>query len=160
MVRFTSGPVINNYARIMLGDRTYAFNTLDADDGWCMVGRFRISHTTNIRADMFVTDALVNRIHIVADDLLGANWFLRTDNNSGLDNNVDSGVPTDTDWHVHRLEVTSGRAEHWMDGERINVTTVKIPTVVETGNVRCLSNAAASRYLDLDHWVVEPRNLL
>ena len=157
VLRLTAGAGVLFYARIMLGDRAYAFNSLDADNGWLMVGRFKISHTTSIRADMFVTDALVNAIHIIADTLYGANWYLKTDNNSGLDNVVDSGVPTDTDWHVHRLEVTSGRAEHWLDGQLINYTTVKIPTVVETGNVRCLANAAASRYMDLDYWETIPR---
>lgn len=160
VLRLTAGNVISDYARIMLGDSAYTFNTLDADDGWLMIGRYKLSHTTSILVDMFVTDALVNRIHVSADTDHGPNWYLRTDNNSGVDNWADSGVAIDTLWHVHRLEVTSGRAEHWLDGALINTTTVKIPTVVETGNVRCLARAAASRYADLDYWVVEPRNLL
>ena len=159
VVRLQTDANIADYARIMLGDQAYAFNTLDADEGWCMIGRYKLSHTTNILVDMFVTDALLNRIHVTADTTVGANWYLRTYDNIGLENWADSGVAIDTDWHVHRLEVTSGRAEHFMDGALINYTTVKIPTVVETGNVRCLARAAAVRYMDLDYWDVIPRNL-
>ena len=162
VLRLTAGNVISDYARIMLGDSAYTFNTLDADFGWFMVGRYKLSHTTSILVDMFVTDALVNRIHVAADTDHGPNWYLRMDNNSGVDNWADSGIAIDTAWHVHRLEVTSGRAEHWLDGALINYTTVKIPTVVETGNLRCLARAAfiAGRWMDADYWVVEPRNLL
>uniref|UniRef100_A0A6M3MBG5 Uncharacterized protein n=2 Tax=viral metagenome TaxID=1070528 RepID=A0A6M3MBG5_9ZZZZ len=34
---------------------------------------------------------------------------------------------------------------------------LRLTAVVETGNVRCLANAAASRYMDLDYWETIPR---
>jgi len=156
VARLQTDANIGDYARIMLGDSAYNFNTLDADEGWMMIGRYKLSHTTSILVDMFVTDALVNRIHVTADTSHGANWYLRTDNNSGLDNWADSGIAIDTAWHTHRLRATSGRVEHWMDGTLINYTTTKVPTVVETGNVRCLARANAARYMDIDYWTVIP----
>jgi len=159
VLRLTAGNVAADYARIMLGDRAYAFNTLDADDSWCMIGRYKLSHTTSILVDMFAGAPVNQHIHITADTAQGPNWYLRTFDGVGVDTFTDSGVAIDTAWHVHRLEVTSGRAEHWMDGERINYTTAKIPTIPQTGNVRCLARAAVSRYADLDYWIVEPRNL-
>jgi hypothetical protein len=154
--RLTSGNVLSDYARIMLGDRTYVFDSLDPDELFWLFGIYKLSHTTSILVDLFLTDALLNRIHITADTDHGNNWYIRTDNNSGVDAWADSGIAIDTAWHEHWMEVRSGYVGHWMDGVLVNETTTKVPIVVMTASFRCLSRAAASRYARLDFWGAIP----
>lgn len=157
VLRFLTGNVAADYARIMLGDSGYNMDSLDPDDGFELIGYWALSGTTSILGDMFVNAPSWNHIHITADTDHGGNWYLRTDNNSGVDAWADSGVAIDTDWHWHRLLAESGSAEHYLDGALINSTTTKIPTVPMTANMRCLARANASRYLDLDFWAVIAR---
>jgi hypothetical protein len=156
VARLLTGNVASDYARIMLGDATYATDDLDPDGGFWVIGYWKLSSTANILGDMFVCDINWNRIHVTADTTQGVDWYLRTDNNSGVDNWVDSGVAFDTAWHWHGLRVMPGKAEHWLDGELINGTTVKIPTVAMTASIRCLTRGAATRYMYLNFWGIIP----
>ena len=157
VLRLTAGNVIANYARIMLGDSAYSTNNLDPDNGFRLIGRFRLSSTTSILGDMFVNAPVVQHIHITADTDQGPNWYLRTyDDSGGADIFTDSGVAFDTAMHWHVLEVSTGYAAHWMDGSLINSTTTKIPTIPMTANVRCLARANASKYMDLDYFAAVP----
>jgi len=159
VVRLRAGAAVGAYGRLMLGEQTDLYDTLDPDEGFRMIGRWRISLVTDVLADMFVNAPAWNHIHIVADTAHGPNWYIRNDNNSGVDNWEDSGVAIDNGWHVHELSATSGRAEHLLDGALINVSTTKIPTVPMTPDMRCLARAAAARYIDMDWWTVRPQNL-
>jgi len=156
VMRLTSGVNVADYARIMLGDRLYAFDSLDPDDQFWLGGIIKLSHTTNILMDLFVNAPVNEHVHISADTNQGPNWYLRTDIGTGVDAWANSGVPIDTNWHEHWLEMRSGLARHWLDGAVINETTVKIPVIPMTANVRCLSRAAASRYARVDFWAAIP----
>jgi len=159
VVRLYAGAAVAAYGRLMLGEQSDLYDTLDPDEGFRIIARWKLSHTTNVLGDMFVNAPAWNHIHVVADTAHGPNWYIRNDNNIGVDNWEDSGVAIDTDWHVHELAATSGRAEHLLDGALINVSTTKIPTVPMTPDMRCLARAAAARYVDLDWWTVRPQNL-
>lgn len=156
VVRLTSGNVLSDYARIMLGDRNYLFDSLDPDERFWLGGIFQLSHITSILVDLFVNAPINELVHIAADTDQGPNWYLRTDVGTGVDNWVNSGVPIDTNKHEHWLEMRSGWAGHWLDNVLINETTVKIPAIAMTANFRCLSRAAASRYGRLDFFAAIP----
>lgn len=158
-VQLYAGAAAGAYGRLMLGEQTDLYDTLDPDEGFRLIGRWRISSTANILGDMFVNAPAWNHIHVVADTSHGPNWYIRNDDNSGVDNWEDSGVAIDTGWHVHELAATSGRAEHLLDGQLINVSVTKIPTVPMTPDIRCLARAAAAKDLYLDWWAVRPQNL-
>ena len=157
VLRLLTGNVAADYARIMLGDQTYATDNLDPDDGFELIGYWKLSATTSILGDMFVNAPVNEHIHVTADTDQGGNWYLRTFDGVGVDTFTDSGVAIDTDWHWHRLLVESQYAAHYLDGALINYTAVEIPTIPMTANMRCLARANASKYVDLDFCAVIAR---
>ena len=156
VLRLLTGNQVSDYARLMLGASSDLFDTLDPDNGFRLIGYWKLSSTASILGDKFVNAPAWNFIHITADTAIGANWMLRTDNNSGVEVQTDSGVAFDTDQHWHQLYVESGYAAHYLDGLLINSTTSKIPTVPMTADFRCLTRTTAVKYLDLDYWAVIP----
>jgi len=159
----TSGPAAANYANLRLGG---GYNTLDADEGWLMITRMRVSHTTDIAGDFGAFDGNIwNDVILVGINtaFIAANWIIVTRTGGGGWNAVNSGVAADTDWHWHAASVypiAGGRqVDYYLDGALIASTTVSVPTVVLEPVVRVNLGAAATRYNYLDVWDVIPRNL-
>lgn len=161
----TAGAGAGFFHYLWLGDAADGFATLDADIGWLMLARCRMSHITNIVGDFGALDSAHNNIIQagISTAAPAGNWLLVTRTGGGAVNNVNSGIAADTDTHWHALNVypiTGGRqVDYFLDGIQIATTTVSVPTIVLTPLARCRAVAAAARAVTLDYWGVIPRNL-
>jgi len=163
-VRLRGGAAAFRYQALWLGDKADNYDTLSAAYGWTMIGRFYISAITDIITDFGTWNAAANRrITARANTVLGVNWYLICQDGGGT-TIIDSGVATDTDPHVHRVDaypIGGGdyQVDWFLDGGLIVTNIANVPADVLTPIVRCQSNGGATRDLYLDHWEVIPKNL-
>jgi len=164
--RLTAGAGVGFYHLLWLGDAANTYPTLDADDGWVMTARMSISATTSMFGMVGARDAAYsNAIDCgLKTDSIADNWIIRTRTAAGAINIVDSGVAADTNPHSHALRVypiAGGlrQVDYSLDQLVIATTTVAVPTAALTPYIIGYAIAAASRYVDLDHWAIMPTNL-
>jgi len=164
--QLTAGAGVGFFHQLWLGDAADGFATLDADEGWVMMARFSLSHTTTIAGEFGVRDLAYNNTIDAGLNVgfLANNWIIKTRTGGGAINTVDTGVVADVSLHWHVLDVypiTGGlrQVDYFLDGARIATTTISVPIAVLTPYVQSYATAAAVRRVYLDFWAVIPRNL-
>jgi len=163
--RLSAAAAAGSYFRLWIGNPAgIGADTLDADEGWVMLVRMRISSTTNIYARVGARDNAGNNVVDVGANIGGgANWYLTTRVGGAAYQYADSGVASDTDWHWHVIDVkpiTGGnrQADYFLDGT-FRASSTNVAAVNLTPLAFCQAAAVAAKDLDLDFWGVIPRNL-
>lgn len=153
--------IADSWADMFLGTRADNYLTLDADSGWTMIWRMKVSSVAgNLRARAGARDDAAN--NYIAAGLwqdFGNNWIVVNRSGGGVVNTAASSIAADTDWHVHRIDATSGRVDYFLDGDLLVTTTVSVPIAVLTPWISTYVNAAVARIAYYDYWNTIPRNL-
>lgn len=161
-----SGDGNARYSRLWLGDAADGYDTLDADEGFVLIARMRINAigAGNFNAIMGTSDAAFTRVIEVGINIWqhAANWMIFCVD-AGGNSTTNTGVAFDSDWHVHIAEVgptaTGRQVDYWLDGSLIGSQTTNIDTSPRTGVIQSYSGGAVIRNMDVDYWIVIPRNL-
>ena len=161
VIMLSTNAVLGAWADMFLGTRADAYLTLDADYGWTMIWRMKVSSVAgNLRARAGARDNAAN--NYIAAGLwqdFGNNWVVVTRLGGGAINSVASTVVADTNWHVHRLGVTSGLVNYFVDGSLLVTTPVSVPIVPLTPWISAFVSAAVARDAYYDWWDVIPQVL-
>lgn len=155
--RLFTGAANGSYFFLYLGG---GFETLDPDEGWVMGTRMKISSTASLYGDFGAIGPAWNNTILAGIDtgLVANNWYIQS-RRAGVRTFIDTGVAADTGWHWHWLEVRTNLIKYFLDGNLIATKTDNVPTISLQPIVKCGSYAAAEKRLDLDTWIVIPRNL-
>lgn len=163
--RLNSAAAVGSSFGLYLGG---GYDTLDADRGWVQFVRCRIRATTDILAIFaaVLTAGAANFIQPCIDTGVNANWRFRIRTGGGAVTHVDSGVAADTDWHWHAIpayppSAGNRQVDHYLDGRLINsyAVTANIPGAVMEPFNHCQSLAVVTKQLDIDTWILIPRDL-
>lgn len=166
VVRVQSGGAATRYAVLELGDFAGGYEPCDADQGWVQIAYAKLDEITDIYAGLYAHNfgGLEIVFTGVRTDVVANNWIIRTHDGVAFAH-TDTGVPTDTDYHLHvqhvyPTDVPGYQIDYWLDGGIIGSQTTRIPTVQLAPALLCYTIAgAATRQYRINFWNMIPRDL-
>ena len=153
LVRLSAVAGAGQYGRLYLGSAAHNHDTLDPDGGFVMIMR---AISGALGSCQFTMGAISGDwIQAGFRGSESANWVVRS-NQSGSGSFVASSVAADTGWHVHAIEVSTGRVDYWVDGVHLVTKTTDIPTISLTPFWQAYSEGDGLNFY-LDWVMVVPR---